>query len=73
MHIDARVQSKRAGDGYISDSKLIKLQTMLQDMKEMNWFATGDDSAAYSIVDHAQLNPFSIMVEQTGNAEGSLG
>jgi hypothetical protein len=73
MHIDARVQSKRAGDGYISDSKLIKLQTMLQDMKEMNWFATGDDSAAYSIVDHAQLNPFSIMVEQTENAEGSLG
>jgi hypothetical protein len=73
MHVDARVQHKRKNGCFISDSKLIKLQTMLQDIKEMNWFATDDGSAAYSIIDHPQLTPSSIMVEQTENTDGSLG
>ncbi|KAI4852406.1 hypothetical protein E4T44_01511 [Aureobasidium sp. EXF-8845] len=61
IHLDAR------------NSKLVKVQAMLQDMKDMNWFATDDDSAAYSIVDHAQLNTFNIMVEHTEDTEEALG
>jgi hypothetical protein len=73
MHIDARFQHKRADGHEIPGPELLKLQAMLQDMKDTGWFASDDGNAAYSIIDHAQLSPFGIMVEQSKNADGSLG
>jgi hypothetical protein len=73
MYIDARFQHKRADGHEIPGPELLKLQAMLQDMKDMGWFASDDGNATYSIIDHAQLSPFGIMVEQSKNAEGNLG
>jgi hypothetical protein len=73
MHIDARIQHKRLDGLNIRSSKLTKLQAMLQDMKDMDWFATYDNSTAYGIIDHAQLSSSNIMVEQTENGEGNFG
>lgn len=72
MHLDARFQHKRNDNFNISESKLVRLQAMLQDMKDLGWFESNDSDPAYSIVDHRMLNPFSIMAEQTENADGTL-
>lgn len=64
MHIDARFQHKRADGHEIPGPELLKSQAMLQDMKDMGWFASDDGNSAYSIINHAQLSPFGIMVEQ---------
>ena len=73
MHIGGRSQHKRKDNFNISDSKIAKLDAMLDDMKEMGWFESYDSGPAYSIVDHSMLTPFSIMVEQTEDANGTLG
>lgn len=73
MHIDARFQHKRGDSFNISESKLVKLQAMLQDMKDMGWFESNDSDPAYSIIEHRMLDPFSIMAEQTEDGHGTPG
>ncbi|KEQ72645.1 hypothetical protein M436DRAFT_73581 [Aureobasidium namibiae CBS 147.97] len=73
MHIGGRSQHKRKDRFNISDSKLAKLDAMLDDMKEVGWFESDDSGPAYSIVEHSMLTPFSIMVEHTEDANGTLG
>lgn len=72
MHLGARSQHKRNDNFNISESKLVKLEAMLNDMKNMGWFESDDNSPAYSIIEHRELTPFSIMVEQTEGANGTL-
>ncbi|CAD0086331.1 unnamed protein product [Aureobasidium vineae] len=72
-HLDDKIQYAKFREPEMPDFGFSKLQTMLQDMKDMNWFALDDGSAEYSIVNHNDYDPRNIIVEHRQDADGSSG
>ncbi|KAH0045508.1 hypothetical protein KCU78_g209, partial [Aureobasidium melanogenum] len=70
-HIDDQIQYSKFTRPNDPDSSFHKLHAVLEDMKDMGWFASDDGSTEYSIIDHWDFEPRNIMVEQTEHADGS--
>ncbi|CAD0109645.1 unnamed protein product [Aureobasidium uvarum] len=70
-HLDDKFQYAKFMHPEESEVEFAKLQAMLQDMKDMNWFDPDDGSAEYSIINHNDYDPRNIIVELREDADGS--
>ncbi|KAH0371543.1 hypothetical protein KCU65_g1741, partial [Aureobasidium melanogenum] len=70
-HIDDQLQYNKFRWSDDPNPEFPKLQTILEDMKDMGWFPSDDESTEYSIINHWDFEPRNIMVEEIEHADGS--